>query len=144
MADDLVERLASVDLFAGFSRKSLLKLSRSGREVQHRPGHEVASEGRGAAGFHLILEGRGHVEVGGVARRDLGPGEHFGEISLVDGKPRSATVRAGDDGLRTFAIPVWEFRALLDEQPELTRALLDNLCTRIRSVEATIQAGSSD
>jgi CRP/FNR family cyclic AMP-dependent transcriptional regulator len=144
MADDLVERLARVDLFAGFSRKSLLRLTRSGREVQRGPGYEVASEGGGAAGFHLILEGRGHVEVGGVARRDLGPGEYFGEISLVDGKPRSATVRAGDDGLRTFAIPVWEFRALLDDHPELTRALLDNLCARIRSIEATIQAGSSD
>jgi CRP/FNR family cyclic AMP-dependent transcriptional regulator len=144
MADDLVERLASVDLFAGFSRKSLLRLSRSGREVQHQPGKEIASEGGGAAAFHLILEGRGHVEVGGVARRDLGPGEHFGEISLVDGKPRSATVRAGDDGLRTFGIPAWEFRALLEEHAELTLALLDNLCARIRSVEATIQAGSSD
>ena len=144
MADDLVERLASVDLFAGFSRKSLLRLSHIGREVQHPPGTKIASEGGGAAAFHLILEGRCHVEVRGVARPDLGPGEHFGEISLVDGKPRSATVRAGDDGLRTFGIPAWEFTGLLKERPELTRALLDNLCARIRSVEATIQAGSSD
>jgi CRP/FNR family transcriptional regulator, cyclic AMP receptor protein len=144
MADELAERLAKVDLFAGFSRKSLQRLSRSGREVKHQPGHEVASEGGGAAGFHLILEGHCHVEVGGLARSDLGPGDHFGEISLVDGKPRSATVRAGDDGVRTFAIPVWEFRALLDEHPELTRALLDNLCARIRSIEASIQPASSD
>ena len=142
MADELVERLAKVDLFNGFSKKSMLKLSRSGREVQHSPGHEIASEGSSGAGFHLILAGEAHVEVGGVNRRDLGPGEHFGEISLVDGKPRSATVRAGDEGLRTFAIPVWEFRALLDEHPEMTRALLDNLCARIRSVEATIQPRS--
>jgi CRP/FNR family transcriptional regulator, cyclic AMP receptor protein len=142
MADELVERLAKVDLFTGFSRKSMVKLSRSGREVQHEPGHEIASEGGGAAGFHLILAGEARVEVGGVARRELGPGDHFGEISLVDGKPRSATVRAGDDGLRTFAIPVWEFRSLLEEHPEMTRALLDNLCARIRSVEATIQPRS--
>jgi CRP/FNR family transcriptional regulator, cyclic AMP receptor protein len=139
MADELVERLTKVDLFTGFSKKSMVKLSRSGREVQHRPDHEVASEGGSGAGFHLVLAGAAHVEVGGVPRRDLGPGDYFGEISLVDGKPRSATVRAGDDGLRTFAIPVWEFRALLDEHPELTRALLDNLCARIRSVEANIQ-----
>ncbi len=139
MADELVERLTKVDLFTGFSKKSMTKLSRSGREVQHRADHEIASEGGSGAGFHLILAGKAQVEVGGVARRELGPGDYFGEISLVDGKPRSATVRAGDDGLRTFAIPVWEFRALLDEHPELTRALLDNLCARIRSVEATIQ-----
>ena len=144
MTDDLVERLGTVDLFAGFSRKSLRGLSRIGREVQHQPGKEVATEGGGAAAFHLILEGHGHVEVRGVARPDLGPGEHFGEISLVDGKPRSATVRAGGDGLRTFGIPVWEFTALLKQHPELTRALLDNLCARIRSVEATTGAGSSD
>ena len=144
MADDLVQQLAKVDLFAGFSRKSLQRLSRAGREVQHQPGREVTSEGGGAAGFFLILEGDVHVDVGGIHRRDLGPGEHFGEISLVDGKPRSATVRAGDDGLRAYAIPVWEFRALLDEHPEMTRMLLDNLCARIRSIEATIQPGSSD
>ncbi len=145
MADELVERLGSVDLFAGFSRKSLLKLSRNGREVQHQPGKEIASEGRGGGtAFHLVLEGCGHVEVRGVARPNLRPGDHFGEISLVDGRPRSATVRAGDDGLRTFGIPGWEFRALLEEHPEVTRVLLENLCARIRSVEATIQAGSSD
>jgi CRP/FNR family transcriptional regulator, cyclic AMP receptor protein len=144
MADDLVERLTDVDLFAGFSPKSLSRLSRMGRQFEHPPGEEVASEGGGGARFHLILEGRGHVEVRGHARRDLGPGEYFGEISLVDGKPRSATVCAGDEGLRTFGLPAWEFRALLDEHPELTRALLDNLCARIRSVEETIQPKSPD
>ena len=144
MADDLVEHLTDVDLFAGFSPKSLRRLSRMGRQFEHPPGKEVASEGGGGARFHLILEGRGHVEVRGHARGELGPGQYFGEISLVDGKPRSATVRAGDEGLRTFGIPAWEFRALLDEHPELTRALLDNLCARIRSVEAAIQPKSPD
>jgi CRP/FNR family transcriptional regulator, cyclic AMP receptor protein len=141
---DLVERLARVDLFAGFSRKSLRRLALSGREVQHRPGHEVASEGGSGAGFHLILAGHADVDVGGAPRRELGPDDYFGEISLVDGKPRSATVRAGGEGLQTFAIPVWEFRALLDEHPEVTRALLENLCARIRSVEAAIRPGSSN
>jgi len=63
------------------------------------------------------------------ARRD-----YFGEISLIDGKPRSATVRAESD-LTTASLVTWNFRPLLDEVPGLAQALLLVLCERLRAVE---------
>ena len=55
---------------------------------------------------------------------------------MIDNKPRSATVTAGDDGLRAFAIPAFGFRTALESEPEMAQALLVNLCARIRSIEA--------
>jgi CRP-like cAMP-binding protein len=135
MSDDMIARLGRVDLFAGLSKRALRRIADSGREVTHAPGHEVAAEGLGGHALHLILEGTAHVTVGGAARPDLGPGEYFGEISVIDGKPRSATVTAGPQGLRALAIPGVGFRATLAKEPEMAQALLVNLCARIRRIE---------
>jgi CRP/FNR family transcriptional regulator, cyclic AMP receptor protein len=136
MSDDLVSHLGRIDLFSGMSKRALRRLLESGREVTHEPGREVATEGRDGHAFHLILEGSAHVKVGSVSRPDLGPGDSFGEIAVIDNKPRSATVTAGDDGLKVFAIPAFGFRTALESEPEMAQALLVNLCARIRSIEA--------
>ncbi len=73
----------------------------------------------------------------GKSRPTLTPGQGFGEISLLDGLPRSATVRAGSGGLKTFGLSAWEFIPILDENPSVARALLKVLCSRIRSIEST-------
>ena len=108
----------------------------SGRVVAHGSGHTVAAEGLGASAFHLILEGSAQVRVGTVNRPELGPGDYFGEISVVDGRPRSATITAGENGLKAFAIQAVGFRTALDKEPEMAHALMVNLCSRIRSIEA--------
>jgi len=61
----------------------------------------------------------------------MGPGDYFGEMSLIDGKPRSASVVAKGD-LRTLSIPAWNFNRLLDDNPEMMRALLVVMSERIR------------
>jgi CRP/FNR family cyclic AMP-dependent transcriptional regulator len=137
MSDDLVARLERVDLFSGISKRALKRILEGGREVTHTPGREIAVEGLGGSGFHLILEGTARIKVGDVSRPDLGPGDYFGEISMIDNKPRSATVTAGDEGLRVFAIPAFGFREALKKEPEMAHALLVNLCARIRKIEAT-------
>ena len=69
------------------------------------------------------------------AARTLGAGEYFGEISLIDGGPRSATVRTTSE-VDALSLPSWAFRPLLDEEPELARSLLLVLCGRLRGAEA--------
>ena len=132
----ITEGLAQVDLFSGLSRRDLGRIARSGRQVDHKPGNEVVTQGRSGVGFHLVLDGSADLEIGGRIRKRLGAGDYFGEISLLDGKPRTATVRAGEGGLRTFGITAWEFQGLLKERPQVARALLITLCGRIRDAEA--------
>jgi CRP/FNR family transcriptional regulator, cyclic AMP receptor protein len=133
----ITEGLARVDLFSGLSRRDLERIARSGREVDHEPGMEIVTQGRDGVAFHLVLGGSADVEIGGRLRRHLGVGGYFGEISLIDGKPRTATVRAGNDGLRTFTVTAWAFRSMLEERPQVAQALLVTLCTRIRDAQAT-------
>ncbi len=75
------------------------------------------------------------MQVGGHARANLGPGDYFGEISLIDGKPRSASV-AAETELRTIFLARWNFAVLLDDEPEVTKNLLLAVCARLRLAES--------
>lgn len=134
----LEDLLSQIDLFQDMSHKALRRLVGSGREVLHEDGHRVIGEGSDLTmAFHVVLEGHAVVTRVGMERRIMGPGDHFGEISLIDGRPRSATVVA-QGPLRTFAIPREPFQLLLDDHPEIARGLLLVLCERLRELEASM------
>ena len=82
-----------------------------------------------------VLDGRANVSVRGRAVRTLGPGEYFGEISMIDGKPRSATVTASE-GLRTLYVPHAAFTGLVENDATVAKELLVALCGRIRQIDA--------
>jgi len=82
------------------------------------------------------MAGSAEVTVGGSPRGRLQPGAYFGEISLIDGKPRSATVRAGDEGMKTYAIDRFEFSQVVKTDPDVAHTLLVNLSGRLRECEA--------
>ena len=126
--------LAAVPLFAGLPSRHLSAVAKLAREVRHEEGTEIAAQGRGALAFHVITDGTATVSVNGTLRRTLGAGEYFGEISLLDGEPRSATVTAGP-GLTTLALTRTDFLRLVDSEPTLARALIVALCGRIRALE---------
>jgi CRP-like cAMP-binding protein len=131
----LEDTLAAVDIFAGLSRRQIKKLVEAGKEVRSGSGKAVATEGLGALAFHVILEGTAEVTRAGNSLRELGPGDYFGEISMIDGKPRSATVSATSE-LTTFVIPHAQFAELVRREAELASALLVGLCGRLREAEA--------
>ena len=133
-ADELKERLASVDLFEGLNKRGLGQLVKGGREIKHPDGHEVITEGAGAVGFHLITAGTARVTTGGSVRRTLGVGDYFGEISVIDGRPRSASVEAVEN-LTTLAIAPAIVNGLIEDNPAFARRLLILLCSRLREAE---------
>ena len=130
----LIDRLREVAIFRGLDEKELHRIVEVGKEVHFETGKVVAEQDGGAAGFHLILDGEVSVDVSGRERARLRSGQYFGEMSLIDGKPRSATVRA-EEPTTTFALTSWQFLPLLDEYPSISRALLVELSGRLRRVE---------
>ena len=106
-------------LFRGMSDKALARVAEISKEVSHRAGKTILEEDHSAVGFHLILSGEADATQGGAVVSTMGPGDYFGEMSLIDGKPRSASVVAKTE-LRTLAIPAWNFNRLLDENPDMS------------------------
>lgn len=135
MSTQLEDVLSAVDLFASLSRRQVKKLIEAGSNVRSPAGKVLAKEGLGALAFHVVLDGTAEVSRGGQLLRTLEPADYFGEISMIDGKPRSATVTAASE-LTTFAIPHTDFARLAEKDAELAFALLVALCARIREAEA--------
>ena len=113
---DLAQSLAGVPLFAGLGKKDLKRLAGQMSERTFSEGDAIATEGQSGVGFFLIEEGSAQVSIDGEAIRTLGPGDHFGEIALIDEGPRSATVVAATD-LRCRGMSSWEFRPWSSSTP---------------------------
>ncbi len=141
-----VRFLESTDLFSGLSHRTLKKLVQAGAELRFPPGEKVTVEGESVAGarafsergvlFHLVLQGSADVRKGGTPIGTIGPGGYFGELSLIDGGPRTADVVAGPEGMTTFALEKWTFRTLLDEHPEIAFPMLSSMAAKLRAAES--------
>ena len=132
--DEVAEQLKKCNLFRGLSKRSLRTLASCASPTVHKAGHEIIEEGGQPFGFHLITDGKASVTVHGQHRRTLGPGDHFGIVSLLDGKPRSSAVKAETE-LKTIFIAPWSFRPFLEEEPSIAYELLPMLCGMLRSAE---------
>lgn len=135
MSDVFIDSLKAVPLFAELSSRDLKSISSMAREMFHESDRVIVDEGESGASFHLILDGAASVSVGERIVRQLGPGDYFGEISLLDGGPRTATITTTAPTL-TLAIPAWRFRELVAKRPELAQQLLLGLCGVVRAQAA--------
>jgi CRP/FNR family transcriptional regulator, cyclic AMP receptor protein len=131
---DTAEKLRNVPLFQGLKDAELDRILEIGKEVRHSAGKPVVEQSESGVGFHLILEGDASVTVGDREVGVFGPGTYFGEMSILDGKPRSASVIPITE-LVTFSIPAWNFNELLERNPSIARALLVELSARIRRLD---------
>jgi CRP-like cAMP-binding protein len=129
-----VELIQKVPLFGGLDRKELEDLAGWFKERSFSEGDEVVSEGRGGIGFFVIEEGQAGVNVGGEERASLGPGDHFGEVALIDEGARSATITAKSN-LRTYGLTSWEFRPLVENNASIAWKLLQTMAKRLRAAE---------
>jgi CRP/FNR family transcriptional regulator, cyclic AMP receptor protein len=132
----LREALRSVDLFRALPESALDELLQSGTTFRMNPGNTLVRQGAMDEGFQIVRKGSAEVTVDGVVHGTLGVGDYFGEMSLIDGAPRSATVVAGPEGVETFAVSALTFSALMDRNPQVARSLLPVLTARIRAAEA--------
>jgi len=131
---DPVAALQRVALFAGMDRRQSEQIARLLKERRFQKGETVILEGSGGAAFFLIDSGEATVSQKGVVLRTMGPGDHFGEIALIDGGPRMATVTAATD-LVCYGLTFWEFRPLIERNGTIAWKILQELVKRLRDVE---------
>jgi CRP/FNR family cyclic AMP-dependent transcriptional regulator len=130
-----VEALNKVPLFSNLDEKDLDQLARQMHERRFPEGAEVTTEGSTGAGFFVIAEGNADVSIGGEHRTTLGPGDHFGEVALIDDGVRSASITAATD-LLCYGLTPWEFRPFVEDHPQVAWALLETLARRARQQSA--------
>jgi pyruvate,water dikinase len=129
---DPVAALRRVQLFADMDRRQAEQIARVIKERRFAKGETVIMEGSGGAAFFFIETGEAKVTSKGAELATLGPGDHFGEIALIDGGPRSATVTAVTD-LVCYGITFWEFRPLVENNGTMAWKLLQALAKRLRA-----------
>ncbi|MGQ0567918.1 MAG: cyclic nucleotide-binding domain-containing protein [Armatimonadota bacterium] len=123
--------LMHVPIFKDLPARSLESVARSLRERIYEPGATIVRQGDPGLGFFLITEGRVEVSHDGHRIRELGSGEFFGEMALMEERPRSATVTARER-TRCLQLVRWDFRALLKENPDLAVKMLEVVVQRLR------------
>jgi CRP/FNR family transcriptional regulator len=131
---DKVDLLRRVPLFAGLGRRELEEIQSLADEVDVAAGRELTKEGRSGQEFFLILSGRVGVVRDGVRVRTMSDGEFLGEIALLDGRPRSATVTT-EAPTRLLVLAHREFNSLMERHPEIQAAVMRALAERIRRTE---------
>ena len=129
-----IELLKNVPLFQRLSDKDLKTLANNFSDRTFKAGQELTAEGQGGAGFFVLESGEAKVTVGGEERRTLGPGDHFGEIALIDGGLRTASITATADG-KAYGLTPWQFRPLVEEHAEIAWPLLEAMAARTRELE---------
>ena len=134
MAGAPVAALQRVPLFSDLSADEVEQIALLFKERHFAAGECVVKEGSAGAAFFLIDSGEAAVSVAGRERAALQPGDHFGEIALIDEGVRSATITATTD-LVCFGLTFWEFKPLVVANGEIGWKLLHYLAQKLRSAE---------
>jgi CRP/FNR family transcriptional regulator, cyclic AMP receptor protein len=132
--DAKLELLASVPLFRACSKRELRRIASLVDEVEVPRGKVLTRQGRPGWEFFVIADGEAKATMRGRGTAPLKPGSFFGEMSLLDGGPRSATVTAETD-MRLLVLSSRSFSALIDEVPSVGRRVLQVMAERLREAE---------
>ncbi|CAN5539799.1 hypothetical protein BH20CHL7_BH20CHL7_14120 [soil metagenome] len=126
-----IELLGNAPLFATCDVGLLERIGDRAIDVSFAPGQVIARQGEVGTGFFVIASGTVRVVRDGATVATLGPGEFFGELSVLDGLPRTAQVIAAEP-TDCLALATWEFEALVREEPAVALSVLRGLAGRLR------------
>jgi CRP-like cAMP-binding protein len=122
-------------LFSECSKPELRAIAKAAEPISVKTGTTVCDEGEVGQTFYFIVSGKAAVIRNGRRVAELGQGEYFGELALLDRLPRSATVKAATD-MELLVISQKDFNKLLVASPSLTRKLLVATASRLRNADA--------
>jgi CRP-like cAMP-binding protein len=127
----IVEMLQKAPLWSGLTERELKVIAHSFKELKYEGGDVIVRKGEAGVGFYLIAEGTVEVRSDGQVLSKLGPGQFFGEMSILDGQPRSADVVALEP-TRCLALTSWSFKSIVSEYPKMALKLLQESVRRLR------------
>jgi CRP/FNR family cyclic AMP-dependent transcriptional regulator len=137
--DAFVDHLARVPLFSACSQKDLRLVAKRAEDVKVEAGKQLVTEGDTGTEFFVIIEGNATVQRHGQKVAELGPGDFFGDLALLDRAPRNATVTA-ETPMELLLLGQREFAGLIDDVPEFAHKLLAGLARRVRQQDSqTVQ-----
>lgn len=127
--------LRNVRLFSDLDERDLESLADEFNERNFSAGQKIALEGEGGLMFFVVESGELSVEVHGESVSTMGPGSSFGEIALIDRRPRTATVTAATD-VTAYGLPVFVFRPFVEARPQVAWNLLEAMADRLAVAES--------
>jgi CRP/FNR family transcriptional regulator, cyclic AMP receptor protein len=131
--DHRTELLAGTPLLAGLDPEGIAMVVQRMVEVDFPRDHVIARQGEVGTGFFLVASGSVRVVRDGETLATIGPGDFFGELSVLDGRPRVAQVIANEP-TTCLALATWDFEAVVKEQPKVALAVLRGLAGRLREL----------
>ena len=131
------DHLKHIALFSACTNKELELISGATTELKIPAGEVLARQGGEGHEFIVIVEGEAHVDIDGETVATVGPGEFFGEVPLLDGGPRTATITATTD-LVAEVIGQREFSGVVEGSPHLAKNLLVGLARRLRAADVRL------
>ncbi len=129
--------LAGVPLFSSLSKRHLQLLAANAEEISFKPTEPILRQGDLGETLFVVMEGQVKVVQGQKTVARLRPGSFFGELSAIDGGPRTATVVA-ETPVRVLCVHRRTLDQLLATEPNLTIAMLEDVARRIRSIDAPL------
>jgi len=132
--DPKLERLSQVSLFSGCTKSELKLVGSSVDEIEVPAGKVLIRQGQPGRECFVIVEGRATAAIRGKGSYGMGPGTCFGEMSLLDSEPRSATVTADTD-MRLLVLGSREFSTLVSRVPNVALRVMSSLAQRVRQAE---------
>ena len=126
-----IDVLKHVPLFAGLDDRELQAIAAQMRERRFAAGDTVTQEGAGGAGFFVVESGEADVKVGDEARGKITAGDYFGEIALLTGSDRTATITAATD-MVCWGMTPWDFRPLVESNSAIAWKLLTAMADKLK------------
>jgi len=135
--DAIVDMLEKSSLWSGLERQDFKAVLKISEEQKFQNGETIVKKGDEGAGFYLVLDGAVEIRSNGNTLSRLGPGQFFGEMSVVDTQPRSADVVAVEPS-RVLFLSAWAFKSLVSERPRIAVKMLQEFVRRLRNTDRAL------
>jgi len=135
--ESVIELLQKTPLWSALSKQDLKLVAKLSHERKFEIGKAIVTKGEAGVGFYLILEGAVEVRSGGKSLSKLGPGQFFGEMSIIDNQPRSADVIAIENS-RVLILSAWSFKTLISDNPKIALKMMQEFVRRLRESDKSL------